>query len=239
MPANRIKIDNAILKRYKKQAQRAIPHNYVCKILIVCEGKKTEPNYFMAFPTYRKGTFVYNVEVEGMGCNTLNVVDKAIELRNRAKGTDSEYDCVWAVFDRDSFPAKRFNSAIIKARDNHIECAWSNEAFEQWYLYHFHNRVTPMRRGEYRKAISEAVNRSPLYTSKKRYTYTKGDKENYYIMTHYGSQRDAIERARKSCEAFTDNRFAEHNPCTRVYLLVLQLIGEDEVLNRRLIESQR
>ena len=86
MPANRIKIDNAILKRYKKQAQRAIPHNYVCKILIVCEGKKTKPNYFKAFPTYRKGTFVYNVEVEGgMGCNTLNVVDKAIELRDQSQ----------------------------------------------------------------------------------------------------------------------------------------------------------
>ena len=34
------------------------------------------------------------------------------------------------VFDKDSFSPDQFNGAIIKARQNNINCAWSNEAFE-------------------------------------------------------------------------------------------------------------
>ena len=41
-----------------------------------------------------------------------------------------------------------------KAENNNINVAWSNEAFELWYLYHFHNRTTQMSRNDYKKAIS-------------------------------------------------------------------------------------
>ena len=44
--ARKVKIDNSILKRrgYKRRSHE--PVNIVCRILIVCEGSKTEPNYF-------------------------------------------------------------------------------------------------------------------------------------------------------------------------------------------------
>ena len=47
--ARKIKIDNSILKRraYKKRSHE--PVEAICKILIVCEGSKTEPNYFGEF----------------------------------------------------------------------------------------------------------------------------------------------------------------------------------------------
>ena len=229
MPANRIKLEPALERRYARKAQRRKSRQIVCKILIVCEGTKTEPNYFEAFKTLNGGTIVYDIDVRGLGQNTTDVVDKAIELKSKG-----DYDRVWAVFDKDSFSANKFNGAIIKAQNNGIGCAWSNEAFELWYLYHFMNRVTAMSRTEYKQAISEAVNNSPKYKNRKVYEYAKNDKDNYRIMTTYGSMENAIMFAEaKSCD-YTDQRYATHNPCTMVFKLVRQLIGKDEKLNNEL-----
>ena len=229
MPANRIKLEPALERRYARKAQRRKSRQIVCKILIVCEGTKTEPNYFETFKTLNGGTIVYDIDVRGLGQNTTDVVDKAIELKSKG-----DYDRVWAVFDKDSFSANKFNGAIIKAQNNGIGCAWSNEAFELWYLYHFMNRVTAMSRTEYKRAISEAVNNSPRYKNRKVYEYAKNDKDNYRIMTTYGSMENAIRFAEaKSCD-YTDQRYATHNPCTMVFKLVRQLIGKDGVLNNEL-----
>ncbi len=237
MPANRIKIEPALLRRYEKQDQKRKPRQIVCKILIVCEGTKTEPNYFKAFEKLNRGTCVYNLDIIGEGVNTIQVVDKAIELRNKAKYTEREYDRVWAVFDRDSFHPKKFNGAVIKANNNGIECAWSNQAFELWYLYHFNNRVTAMNREEYKKAISVAVNKSSKYKFKKEYKYAKNDIENYNIMTTYGSQENAIKWAEAESQEYTDQCYAKHNPCTMVFNLVRQLRGEDEKLKKDLADK--
>ena len=232
MPANRIKLDPALERRYARQEQRRKSRQMVCKILIVSEGTKTEPNYFKAFRTFNRGTIVYDIKVEGEADNTINVVDKAIELKNKG-----DYDSVWAVFDRDSFPAERFNTAIIKAEQYDIGCAWSNEAFELWYLYHFVDHVTAMSRKKYKRAISDAVNKSPKYKSKNTYEYEKKDPDNYRIMTTYGSMDNAIKNAEAQSKKFTDKRYAEHNPCTMVYKLVRLLIGQDEEFNKKVTKK--
>lgn len=229
MPANRIKLEPALERRYAKQAQRHKTRQVVCKILIVCEGTKTEPNYFEAFRVFNNGTVVYDIDVKGLGDNTINVVDKAIELKKKG-----DYDRVWVVFDKDSFPDYKFNSAILKADASEIGCAWSNEAFELWYLYHFVNRTTGMNREEYKRAISEAVNKSANYKLKKPYVYAKNAKDNYKIMTTYGSMKNAIKFAESKSKEYNDKRYAQHNPCTMVFKLVRQLIGEDEKLNSEL-----
>lgn len=234
MPANRIKLEPALERRYARQQERRKSRTVSCKILIVCEGKKTEPQYFETFKDNNGGTLVYDIDVKGLGENTLNVVDKAIELRNRARNTAAEYDRVWAVFDKDSFPDVKFNAAVEKASKNDIECAWSNEAFELWYLYHFTNRITPMDRDKYKKAISDAVNQSSGYKQKKKYVYAKNDVDNFKIMTTYGSQDNAIRWAEAQSKEWHDKRYAVHNPCTMVFRLVRQLIGQDQSLNKEL-----
>ncbi len=236
MPANRIKLEPALERRYARQAQRREERKIICKILIVCEGTKTEPNYFEAFKSFNQGTIVYDIDVKGLGQNTISVVDNAIALK--AKG---DYDRVWTVFDKDSFPDEKFNSAIIKAESNGIYCAWSNEAFELWYLYHFVNRTTAMHRDEYKSAISNAVNNSPKYKSRSPYVYEKNDKDNFKIMTTYGSMDNAIKFAEAQSKEYADKRYATHNPCTMVFKLVRQLIGNDAELNEELknkIEGQ-
>ena len=163
-----IKIDNALQKRHEYKKNKRKARTVICRILIVCEGEKTEPNYFRSFDRYRKGNVVYELTLDGGRMNTVGVVDKAISLRDKA---NIPYDRVWAVFDKDGFPAKNFNTAIAKANQNHIECAWSNEAFELWYLYHFQNVTTGVSRKHYEEKISAAVNDSPKYKSKKKYKY--------------------------------------------------------------------
>lgn len=231
--ARTIKIDNSLQKRFSHKApKRTAPKSIVSYFLIVCEGKKTEPNYFKAFPK-KVGKIIYDIEFDGGGISTLKVVEKAIELRNNSK---QKYDRVWAVFDRDSFKPSSFNSAIVKAKVNGIECAWSNQAFELWYLLHFHNRVTAMSRDEYQHAIEDAVNEK-IKNSKKQFKYLKNDPKMFILLGKIGRQDLAIRWANELNEKIDGEKFANYNPNTQVYKLVEELIGKSEKLNAEILEK--
>lgn len=143
MAAKKIKIDNASFK-FKKQTQRREQKVIRCSVLIVCEGTKTEPNYFDAFAQKQQGIIVYDIEVKGLGRGTKDVVEKAIALKN---------------------------------------------------------------------------------------------KNNYAVMTTYGSMDSAMRYAESKHLEYTDSRYANQNPCTTVYRLVRQLLGKDEGLNNELISK--
>jgi hypothetical protein len=224
--ARTIKIDNALQKRFSKQAKRGRTRELVTYFLIVCEGEKTEPNYFKSFPK-KVGKIIYDIEFEGGGISTIKVVEKAIELRNMSK---QEYDRVWAVFDRDSFKANSFNSAILKAEANGIKCAWSNEAFELWYLLHFHNRVTAMKRTEYEKAIEEVVN-IKFGKKKRKFEYKKNCPDMFALLSEVGNQELAIKWAKELAKGIIGEQFANYNPQTMVFKLVEELNGQSEELN--------
>lgn len=227
------KIDNALLKRFSaKQYKKKKPRDIVTYFLIVCEGEKTEPNYFKSFPK-QVGKVIYNIEFEGGGINTLGVVGKAIEIRNKSS---QKYDRVWVVFDRDSFEPNSFNSAILKAKANGIKCAWSNEAFELWYLLHFHNRITAMKRDEYKKAIEEAVNEK-LGHKKKPFQYKKNDTRIFALLNKTGNQNLAIKWAKDLSSKIDGQNFANYNPQTQVFKLVEELIGQSEELNSEIIKK--
>lgn len=230
--ARTIKINNALQKRFAKQNKKNKARELVTYFLIVCEVKKTKPNYFKSFPK-QVGKIVYDIEFDGGGISTLKVVEKAIELRDKSK---QKYDRVWAVFDRDSFKANSFNSAILKANANNISCAWSNEAFELWYLLHFHNRITAMTRDEYKKSIEDAVN-TKLGKRKNAFQYKKNDNEMYSLLSKLGSQDFAINWAKELANGITGRQFANYNPQTMVFKLVEELNGQSEELNAEIIEK--
>lgn len=232
--ARTIKIDNALQKRFAKQAKRSKPRELVTYFLIVCEGEKTEPNYFKSFPK-KVGKFIYDISFEGGGISTLKVVEKAIELRDNSK---QKYDRVWAVFDRDSFKASSFNRAVLKAKANDINCAWSNEAFELWYLLHFHNRITAMKRDEYKKAIEKAIN-SKLGKKKNAFRYKKNNTGMYLLLNQVGSQDSAIKRAKELAKGVTGEQFANYNPQTMVFKLVEELNGQSKELNDELAKKYK
>jgi hypothetical protein len=80
------------------------------RFLIVCEGEKTEPNYFRAFRV--PGDVVIDIR-SGAGAHT-SVVREAIHT---LENTVDTYDQIWCVFDRDKNTAKssdtqNFNEAL-------------------------------------------------------------------------------------------------------------------------------
>lgn len=227
--ARTIKIDNALKKRFAKQTNKRVPRELISYFLIVCEGEKTEPNYFKSFPK-KVGKIIYDIEFEGGGISTIKVVEKAIELRDKSM---QKYDRVWAVFDRDSFTANAFNSAILKARANNINCAWSNEAFELWYLLHFHNRITAMKRTEYKNALEAAIN-GKLGKKKHQFEYKKNSPEMFNLLSKIGSQEYAIKWAKELANRISGEQFANYNPQTMVFKLVEELNGKSEELNEEL-----
>lgn len=215
-----------IKNRHERQLTQRKQRPICQKFLIVCEGKQTEPNYFKALT---KGIENIQCTIRGKGKNTKSLVEYAITLK-----ANNDFDKIWVVFDKDAFTNDDFNDAIAEAKRNDIECAWSNEAFELWFLYHFENVTAYLPRDAYQKKLSDAVNKSGEYNKKSKYQYDKTDTENFSIMTSYGSQENAILRAETQSRKFSDNNYANHNPCTMVFKLVKQLIGQDKKFNEEI-----
>ena len=217
------KTDNADLKRFARSSVKRMSRVIQVFFLIVCEGEKTEPNYFEKFKG-KSGNVINEIDCEGKGYNTLRVVEEAIKIRDK---NPNKYNRVWAVFDKDSFPDNDFNTAIQKAKVNNIGCAWSNEAFELWYLLHFQYRNTPMSREDYKKAIENEINKKIS-----GFVYAKNSTEMYDILQKYGNRIQAIRNAEKLSQQYDNQNFAIHNPRTQVHKLVKQLIGQDDDLNK-------
>jgi hypothetical protein len=122
------------------------------RFLIVCEGEKTEPNYFRA---YRQFASVFDVHIHGASADPLSVVNRAsdeVKRERQRQGLSIKkkpYDQVWCVFDRDSWPTQRFNEALAQAEQREFKVAYSNQAFELWYVLHFEYLNSSIPRADY------------------------------------------------------------------------------------------
>lgn len=123
------------------------------RMLIVCEGEKTEVNYFTAI---RREKRLPNADIEivpsDYGTQPLQIVEYAIDRFGRSKA----FDKVYAVFDRDDHPT--YHNALSKAEatDKKLKndegtpvgfrAVPSVPNFELWVLLHFRDVQTPMHR---------------------------------------------------------------------------------------------
>lgn len=172
------------------------------RFLIVCEGERTEPNYFEAFRVPKDVC-----EVVGVGYNTIRLVREAITLRQ-----NGNYDQVWVVMDKDDFPVVTFNNALSLARGEGINVAYSNEAFELWYLLHFDFHHTAISRSTYKERL----------TSRLGFKYEKKDPHIYEAIED--RQSVAIQHATRLLDEYGDaHKPAYDNPSTTVHLLVYAL----------------
>jgi len=182
------------------------------RFLIVCEGKKTEPKYFERF---RVPGLV--VRIEGIGMNTLRLVDEAMKTRN-----DGEYDQVWCVFDKDDFPIDHFENAIKRAIDNGMHVAYSNQAFELWYVLHFEYLNSAIDRRAYMEKLSFHLG----------FEYKKNDPNIYEVL------KCKIETAIRNAERLMQEYQPPHpgidDPSTTVYQLVKALQEQAKPLSRTL-----
>jgi hypothetical protein len=177
----------------------AIPVNQ--SFLIVCEGTKTEPQYFRQFKA--SGLVI---QVEGTARNTISLVQEALKFRE-----EDEYTQVWCVFDKDDFPRRNFERAIQMAADNGMKVAYSNQAFEVWYVLHYCYMHNAIRRKAYMKMLDRFLG----------FKYEKNDPKMYAALS------DKIDTAIKNAERLLE----EHgpikpglaDPSTRVHELVIEL----------------
>ena len=177
------------------------------KILIVCEGTKTEPNYFSGFPV----ADVYDVEVIGAARNTDSLVEDAIARRDRAERDGMPFNEVWCVFDRDSFTPHNFNRALQIARNEHIRIAVSNEAFELWDLLHFNFHDAGISRRTYCDRLTVSLGQP----------YRKNMPNAYALLAEH--QANAIRNATTLLRRYSPWNPEAHNPSTNVHVLVQRL----------------
>jgi hypothetical protein len=232
--ARKVKIPNHIQKRLASEEhnRKRNTKNKRKYFLIVCEGEETEPNYFESLKKdLPKGVLTScRIDIEGTGRNTLSLVKESIKIKERLENqTSLSIDKIWVVFDRDSFESDNFNEAINLCKNNspEIGCAWTNEAFELWYLLHFHFYNTSINREMYQKLIEG--NLKPILGAD--YKYEKNSPKMYNYLKENGNLEQAIKFAIK-LEADFEDRFdyANHNPSTKVHHLIAELFGLEKLL---------
>jgi hypothetical protein len=177
--------------------------------LIICEGVNTEPDYFNAFRLTSA-----NVKAVGQGMGTLALVQKAINIKEQEKLKGRTYNQNWIVFDKDDFPESDFNAAILLARQHDFEVAYSNQAFEFWFLLHFNLYQGVLHRSRYEKMLSDLL----------KFPYTKKSGVTTKMFNAlFPKQQQAISHAKVIMKQFNGNNPAQEESSTTVYQLVEEL----------------
>ena len=120
-------------------------------MLIVCEGKNTEVDYFDKFQI--PGITIVPV---GTGLSTTKLVHEVegIKERELKRKKLKKFDEIWVVFDKDN--NNDFEEAITFAKTLKYKIAYSNQAFEYWFILHFDDHQGgAMPRTDYAEKINE------------------------------------------------------------------------------------
>lgn len=180
--------------------------------LIVTEGK-TEAQYFDHF----RSTTGPRIMSEDGSVSKIRLVEAAIDLRAKVMGDksyNSEVDETWVVFDRDIDIQKpndkeTFNEALALAERNNINVAYSNDAFELWFLLHF-------------QAVSGEMHRDVVCDKLKAHlgSYEHGDDIFDKLDPLYP---EALKRAKQMLKSAEGTNPVDANPSTTVHLLTEKL----------------
>lgn len=221
------------LKREKREAKAAKKRKVktrskIVRFLIVCEGARTEPNYFQALVKDRYSE-VRAEEIRGEGRSTCALVTRTFQIKEELeRKRQLPFDRIWVVFDKDDF--NDFNEAIKLAKSNSFDCAWSNEAFELWYFLHFQYLDSAISRQDY---IIKLQNEIRKHTGYENYEYRKNDPSIYKMLTQIGNEHLAKKRAADLRSFFEgDDDYKEHKPCTTVDLLVDELENPEALFTK-------
>ena len=109
-----------------------------------------------------------------------------------------------------------------------MNCAWSNQAFELWYVLHFQYLDTGVDRKQYIEMIEDKVRKA---SKNKKFEYKKNDVGFYQILQEHGDEDFAFKNAEKLRYRHKGkSNYATHNPRTEVDLLVKELRNPQIVL---------
>lgn len=220
------------LKREKREAKAAkkrkvATREKIVRFLIVCEGERTEPNYFRTLVKDRYSEVRSEEDIVGEGRSTCALVKKAEEIKDKLEQQRQlKFDRVWVVFDKDDF--NDFNEAIALAEKKELAAAWSNEAFELWYLLHYAYLDAAISRADY---ITKLENEIRKFDGQKNFKYKKNDSGLYTLLRNTGNESLAKLRAAKLRDLFGGTHdYKNHKPCTLVDVLVEELEHPERLL---------
>lgn len=185
------------------------------RILIICEGQKTEPSYFNGLRVSERARTVY-LEIDDTGGVPKTLVERAADIKKslrrsarKSGDSNSQYDEVWCVFDVDEHP--NLHDALQQAKANDIKLAVSNPCFELWLVLHFQEQRASIERHSVQRMWREHM---PSYVK----TVDFGA-----IAAFVGA---AIQRAEDLDKWQADRGNSGANPSTSVHKLV-QVIREN------------
>lgn len=200
---------NASLKR---RPQTREPYDIV---LIVCEGEKTEPHYFIALKKELRLSHA-NIRICGKECGSspMSVVTYALQ-----EGKAGDYDRVFCVFDKDRHAT--YQAALDKIKSSRlprgamIEAIPSVPCFEFWLLLHFDDSARPYASVGNKSACERVVNDLKKYVP----GYEKGAFDIFDLTF------PAVDVAIKRAELLEERQETSgtDNPSTRIHRLVTYL----------------
>lgn len=184
------------------------------RVLIVCEGSKTEPNYFCELVNFLELNSA-NIEIDG-DCDSspASVVKYARQRYLEDKKMGNGFDKVFCVFDKDSHDTYSVALTVIKSMKPKDVFASINSVpcFEYWLLLHFEFTTKPF------EADGNGSSCANLIDALKKYLpdYAKGDKNIYSDLS--GQIEQAIAYSKRALKQAKEN--ATDNPTTNVHELV-------------------
>ena len=180
-------------------------------IYIICEDSKTEVNCFRRFRTRHSNIDIRPITSKHK--SALHLVDRATGTIRQEPYYPEDGDQIWCVFDRNGNTNEELQKAESIANQRGYSIAFSNPAFELWYLLHFVDQKLCLADAD--AVIAKLGNGGWIPN------YNKST--DYYDALHPMRQQ-AIDRALALQEYHASKRLAllhrDSNPCTTVAQLV-------------------
>ena len=189
--------------------------------LILCQGEKTEPNYFEEIKKRinerYKGKITISVQPSKNG--RLALLEEAERI---ATSSEKDVDHIWLVFDKDDFNKDEFDNTVFKAENLNKKAnakyhvLWSNQCIEVWFLLHLIDLKVDVKRKEYIQKINDNWKKYGI-----KGEYTKNDKQIYNKLEKY--QNIAVERAKRIILENKGKAPSQIAPASMIYELIEML----------------
>lgn len=225
-------------KRAKRERMEGVRAEREATWLILCEGAKTEPNYFNGLIRYlnENGHHIC-AKVEGVGKNTESLVTSVEEyfgfVDKEMASMRIPYSNIIFAFDKDDFGPGQFNSAVRMAQKtgggiSQVVTAWSNECFELWLCLHFELIQSAWTREQYFDKLTEIFRRSGVIGKRENYkdTVSTSPRLFEYLLKSGGDVGKAVRHAESLARDLDSrNSPAKCNPATMMHEAVKALGG--------------
>lgn len=211
------------------------PKKVVPKLHIICEGEKTEPNYFKRYVSEKFGyqKLLEFIDIPKIKKNTpVQLVEESEKIKN-SHGITKD-DIFWVVYDRESvtkYKESDHAKAYQKAMSNCILVALTNVCFEFWMLLHF--KDTTAQYSSFENFMRESEFQRLLNNSGFTGRYDKAHQDIYAFLSKLNGVDNARVRAKKILDQYARDGLDMSkpyniNPYTNVHEL---LDGIDEFLS--------